>query len=326
MVQLRSVLLCIASSIAVVSAAPCIQPESAAPAPKPSATSYVPPAPVPAPSASPVYGPSSVMVPTLVPATTTATLTTTASTTEAPAEPTTSSQAAPAPAPQPEASTSSDPATEPLPLPTTSSEPAPAPQPQPEPTTSSDPAPAPQPQPQPTTNVPEPVVPPVTVAPPQPTPPPPTQADDTKITARDRQDLLDLHNNYRQANGVSQQVTYSDRVAAQAAVRAAKLAANGCNLVHGDLEGVGQNLSMEAATNPVDLPMKDLFDGWASETHAENEYNHATQVLWATTKEIGCAKAMGTGAFDGRFPYCEVLVCDYYPAGNMVGSSWKTGN
>ncbi|KAJ3239731.1 Cuticle-degrading protease [Chytriomyces hyalinus] len=268
---------------------------------------YAPSAP--APTAAPTVAPTSAVV---VPPTSAAPAPTT--TQAAPEEPSPSAE----PSPEPSAEPSAEPSPAPAPAPAPQPDPEPAPQPQPEPQPEP-PAPAPQPEPQPEPQ-PQPQ--------PQPDPQPqPQQPDASQITSKDRQDLLDLHNSYRSQNGVSARVTYNDDVAAQAAVRAARLAANACQLEHGDLTSpkrVGQNLSMKASSQKFDAPMSDLVSGWSDETHAENEYNHATQMLWATSTQIGCAKAYGNGG--GRFPYCEVLVCDYYPPGNMVGSSWRTGN
>ncbi|KAJ3025129.1 UNVERIFIED_CONTAM: hypothetical protein HDU68_007441 [Siphonaria sp. JEL0065] len=217
---------------------------------------------------------------------------------------------------------------------TTAVAPPPAPQPE-EPAPVPDPKPQPPVEPVPVEPVPvepvpvEPVpVEPVPVEPveeptPAPAPQPEPAQDASQLTAQDKIDLVNLHNSYRLQNGVIQEVTYSDRVAQQAAIRAQKLAANACELEHGDTDGVGQNLSMQAATYPVDVPMSDLVEGWTSESLYQG-LNHATQMAWATTTEIGCAK--GFGRSSGRFPYCEVLVCDYFPPGNWGGASWKTGH
>jgi hypothetical protein len=38
---------------------------------------------------------------------------------------------------------------------------------------------------------------------------------------------------------------------------------------------------------------------------------HYTQLIWPTTREVGCAVAKGQGN--------DVLVCRYAPAGNVLG-------
>ncbi|KAJ3077017.1 hypothetical protein HDU98_009418 [Podochytrium sp. JEL0797] len=207
---------------------------------------------------------------------------------------------APAPAPQPDNSVPQTTDATPAAPPPAPVAPAPAPVPQ---------APAPAPAPQPPAPVPAPQA--------------PTSTDASEITAQDQIDLINLHNSYRAQHGVSQQVTYNVVIAQQAAIRAQILGGNACQLQHGNLDGVGQNLSEESASYPLDLPMSDLVSGWTGESVDAGLYNHATQMLWATTTEIGCAKAFGSG---NGFAYCEVLVCDYFPPGNYVGSSWLTGN
>ena len=42
------------------------------------------------------------------------------------------------------------------------------------------------------------------------------------------------------------------------------------------------------------------------------DVGHYTQIVWRTTREVGCAKAEGR-----QFDF---LVCRYYPAGNVIGT------
>lgn len=54
-----------------------------------------------------------------------------------------------------------------------------------------------------------------------------------------------------------------------------------------------------------DFPQVSRTGNWA-------DVGHYTQIVWATTREVGCATARGA-----RF---DVLVCRYWPAGNLMGA------
>lgn len=49
-----------------------------------------------------------------------------------------------------------------------------------------------------------------------------------------------------------------------------------------------------------------------SSTGKWGDVGHYTQIVWRTTREVGCAKAEGR-----QFGF---LVCRYYPAGNVIGT------
>ena len=84
---------------------------------------------------------------------------------------------------------------------------------------------------------------------------------------------------------------------------------------------LGENL--HATTAPVAYPMQAVAD-WAAEAkdydHARNACRggamcgHYTQVVWRTTREVGCA----VGSCP-RLRFSATLVCNYWPAGNWVG-------
>ncbi|ORY52419.1 PR-1-like protein [Rhizoclosmatium globosum] len=135
------------------------------------------------------------------------------------------------------------------------------------------------------------------------------------MSAQDVIDITNAHNNYRASLGMPS-VSFDYNVASTAADWANYLASYGCMLEHGGMGPYGQNLAMQGGGSPS---MQGLFDGWASECLDCGELNHATQAAWASTSSIGCATAWGSGG------WCVVLVCDYNPAGNYVGRSWRTG-
>lgn len=84
---------------------------------------------------------------------------------------------------------------------------------------------------------------------------------------------------------------------------------------------LGENL--HATTGPVPNPSEAVAD-WAAEVkdydHARNTCRdgamcgHYTQVVWRTTREVGCA----VGSCP-RLRFRGTLVCNYWPAGNWVG-------
>ncbi|KAI8608152.1 hypothetical protein BC830DRAFT_1156530, partial [Chytriomyces sp. MP71] len=138
----------------------------------------------------------------------------------------------------------------------------------------------------------------------------------TNISPADISALLQAHNTFRSQYGIAA-LSWDDSIATSAAARwAANLATQGCALVHGDHDNLGQNLYMMAGSAPPRASMADMVGAWTSEG-LQDGYNHATQVAWYSTKTVGCAIQWGSGGL------CEVLVCDYFPAGNMVGTQFN---
>ncbi|KAJ3237341.1 hypothetical protein HDU78_004125 [Chytriomyces hyalinus] len=225
---------------------------------------------------------------------------------EAPAQadpPTTGAQA-PAPAPQAEAETSNAPA----PAPQEEVEPAPAPAPQAQ--VEEPPAPVPAPQAE------EPQRQVVQVQAQAQTG---TTTSVTGMSASDDQAMLAAHNAFRASNGIGP-LQYDSSIALHSVSWAKVLASQGCNLVHGDHDGLGQNLYMSSGTSTPRNSMQEMFDAWSSEDISPGgALNHATQALWPKTTKVGCAIAWGTSRNGWQ---CEVLVCNYSPPGNFVGKYW----
>lgn len=88
-------------------------------------------------------------------------------------------------------------------------------------------------------------------------------------------------------------------------------------------QNVGENLWMGTAGR---YHPREMTDGFAEEKqhfragtfpHVSRTGNwadvgHYTQLVWAETREVGCASARGK--------HFDVLVCRYWPAGNIVGT------
>ncbi|KAJ3075734.1 Cysteine-rich secretory protein 2 [Podochytrium sp. JEL0797] len=152
----------------------------------------------------------------------------------------------------------------------------------------------------------------------------PQAAPSSNLSNSDESNLVDLHNAFRRKNGISTTLRYNESLSQQATIRASKLAANKCALEHGDNEGVGQNLAMIAYALALSDTIQMMVGSWESESLNDRfALNHASQMVWSNSSGIGCAK--GFGQVGNQYPFCQVLVCNYWPQGNFVGESWKTG-
>lgn len=150
-------------------------------------------------------------------------------------------------------------------------------------------------------------------------------------------DMIAAHNRWRAEVGVGP-VTWSAAMQNRAEKWANELKTRGCGMKH---SGPGENLywaspqksatSKDANGNWIwknSLQAVDaakVVDSWGSEKswydYASNRCHapagkscgHYTQVVWKNSTEIGCAKAVCND-------YSQVWVCNYAPAGNMIGS------
>ena len=143
------------------------------------------------------------------------------------------------------------------------------------------------------------------------------------------EEIVRAHNTWRQRAGVPP-LGWAVDLAARAEARASYLAANGCGIEHGPLPGdVGENVcgvgplteggrknefSVVTATWVVDAWGAESADYSAeSDTCAPNRHcGHYTQIVWATTKEVGCGMAVCP-------TLGQVWVCNYRPRGNIRG-------
>lgn len=124
-------------------------------------------------------------------------------------------------------------------------------------------------------------------------------------------------------------VTWSPQVAQIAQAYAEQLASQGCNLVHSQRQGYGENLAYIGGGNDTAQRAVEL---WASEgqcyefgpflrgdtctcpCQGNNCCGHYTQLVWRGTTTIGCGVA--ACARGG-----SVWVCNYQPPGNFVGQN-----
>ncbi|MEP1034741.1 CAP domain-containing protein [Ekhidna sp.] len=140
----------------------------------------------------------------------------------------------------------------------------------------------------------------------------------TALSEEEIEIILERHNYWRADVGVLEKLEWSDEMAELAADWAKQLKANDCGWEHRPNNKFGENL-FKGTTGAFDA--KYVVDAWASEKEDYN-YNrnkckpgkmcgHYTQIVWQTTKKVGCAK-ISCGGMD-------IWVCNYDPPGNWVG-------
>ena len=139
--------------------------------------------------------------------------------------------------------------------------------------------------------------------------------------------VLSAHNNERARAGLAL-LAWDDRLAIGAADYARQMAAT-ARFGHSNRRarrGIGENLWM--GTRGM-FPVESMVGAWASEkrwfvggvfpnvsrTGNWVDVAHYTQMIWPTTRRIGCATASA-----GRLEY---LVCRYGSAGNIEGHSLR---
>jgi hypothetical protein len=151
----------------------------------------------------------------------------------------------------------------------------------------------------------------------------------TGLTALQRQDMLAAHNRWRSRVGVPA-LSWSGDLAASAARWAAHLGrGTACEMVHSDNLEIGENIYWASAiqwsdgrTSVQDVAASFVVDVWGRESadyqpatntcRAGKTCGHYTQIVWKTTREVGCALRV-CDAKD------QVWVCQYLPTGNYVG-------
>ena len=111
-------------------------------------------------------------------------------------------------------------------------------------------------------------------------------------------------------------------MAASAQKYANKLSSTNCgNLIHSTPEernGYGENLYISGSTSGNSYSPEKAMNGWYTEEvgdgmNVKSFQGHATQILWKSTKELGC----GLATCESSYKY-DLLVCMYNKAGNMM--------
>lgn len=145
----------------------------------------------------------------------------------------------------------------------------------------------------------------------------------------ERESILEAHNRERRYVGVPP-LAWAEDLARSADDWAGKLReSRDCRLEHSRKAGLGENLywaspvrysdgrrevQQISAARPVEnwAGEKKDFDPAVNACSAGGVCGHYTQVVWRDTREVGCAKAVCTD-------FSQVWVCNYRPAGNVVG-------
>ncbi|MEM0940962.1 MAG: CAP domain-containing protein [Bacteroidota bacterium] len=144
------------------------------------------------------------------------------------------------------------------------------------------------------------------------------KVDQSKLTQEEIDLILERHDYWREDVEVNEKLEWSENMANLAADWAMQLKEKNCGFEHRSGNKFGENLFK--GTTGYYGP-KEVVDAWASEKEDYN-YNknkcrsgrmcgHYTQVVWKTTKKVGCAKITCDGY--------DLWICNYDPPGNWEG-------
>jgi uncharacterized protein YkwD len=140
-------------------------------------------------------------------------------------------------------------------------------------------------------------------------------------------EILDAHNEYRARHGV-QPLRWAEPLARIANDWARSQASQGCPLKHnpdlGQTLSLGENIAGAMSVGPgagktaVSLWYNEVSNYNYSKPEISSRTGHFTQVVWASTTELGCAIApcVGTADLNDWRKRGGLVVCNYYQPGN----------
>ncbi|XP_060792804.1 peptidase inhibitor 16-like isoform X2 [Neoarius graeffei] len=145
-----------------------------------------------------------------------------------------------------------------------------------------------------------------------------------QLTVEQQEEILDLHNQYR--GMVSPEaadmlhMTWNESLALVAQSYAVQ-----CSWEHNpDATQLGENLFITTSQLSINKAMANWFDERAnydydSDSCLLNMCGHYTQIVWAKSKTVGCGARVCETVQNLDFEGATILVCNYYPQGNIEG-------
>ncbi|ESN97579.1 hypothetical protein HELRODRAFT_178014 [Helobdella robusta] len=149
-------------------------------------------------------------------------------------------------------------------------------------------------------------------------------------SASDVKKIVDKHNLLRKKEGSSKMlpIKWSSKLANYASAWA-----QNCAFEHGqpaeaqNEDDIGQNLYASSTSNvDYESAIQNWYDEKPDYSYDSNSCRsgkmcgHYTQVVWATTTEVGCAVQMCNKGIEGLpWPRGHIIVCNYLPPGNWEG-------
>jgi len=148
------------------------------------------------------------------------------------------------------------------------------------------------------------------------------------LTAQQVSDIVERHNELRAGEGAANMdlMIYDESLATLAANWAARcVSKHPESSTHPEFDHIGQNLYATTGT----MHVKRAIQAWFAE---KSDYDHDTlqcsgamcghytQVVWATSRTVGCALHRCTLLQPMSINEANFFVCNYRPAGNMQGA------
>nr|QVT77385.1 pathogenesis-related protein 1 [Moniliophthora perniciosa]QVT77386.1 pathogenesis-related protein 1 [Moniliophthora perniciosa]QVT77392.1 pathogenesis-related protein 1 [Moniliophthora perniciosa]QVT77393.1 pathogenesis-related protein 1 [Moniliophthora perniciosa]QVT77397.1 pathogenesis-related protein 1 [Moniliophthora perniciosa] len=135
----------------------------------------------------------------------------------------------------------------------------------------------------------------------------------------EKSQFLGVHNIERMSHGADP-FQWSDDLASKADSWASRCQLKGSD---GSLSGIqyGENIVAATGDFSINAAVGTFLSDKDQYNSANPVYNHWTQAVWKSSKEVGCAVSECDGIFDAVYGTAKLVVCLYSPAGNIVGQA-----